>query len=133
MRVADGSNSCSSSTRFGPPLTFGHAVSLPPGRFRLATSPSSTGSTATPKRIGIVAVAAFAAKLEGVPRALQSRRPDGEPVQPQAPAAGRCGPPPRIFDLHVPALDIACLFQPLIRRRACVTAAGLSEEEQDQR
>jgi hypothetical protein len=44
-------------------------VKLPPGRLRLATSPTSTGSTATPKTMGIVVVAAFAARAEGVPPA----------------------------------------------------------------
>jgi putative ABC transport system substrate-binding protein len=36
-------------------------VALPPGRARLATRPSLTGSSPTPKTIGIVAVAALAA------------------------------------------------------------------------
>ena len=36
-------------------------------RFRLATSPTLTGSTDTPKTIGMVAVAALAATAEGVP------------------------------------------------------------------
>jgi hypothetical protein len=36
-------------------------VALPPGRARLATRPSFTGSSATPKTIGIVFVAALAA------------------------------------------------------------------------
>src|SRR5271166_1822635 len=36
-------------------------VALPPGRARLATRPSRTGSWATPKTIGMVAVAALAA------------------------------------------------------------------------
>src|SRR5205823_1645197 len=44
---------------FGPISTFKLVtpVRLPPGRFRLATSPTLTGSTDTPKAIGIVAVA----------------------------------------------------------------------------
>ena len=42
-------------------------VRLPPGRFRLATSPILTGSAATAKTIGMVAVAALAAIAEGVP------------------------------------------------------------------
>src|SRR5215831_4030812 len=36
-------------------------VTLPPGRFRLATRPNLTGSSLTPKTIGIVVVVAFAA------------------------------------------------------------------------
>jgi hypothetical protein len=42
-------------------------VALPPGRARLATRPSLTGSSATPNTIGIVAVAALAAIAAGVP------------------------------------------------------------------
>src|SRR5262249_19716694 len=37
-------------------------VALPPGRARLATRPSLTGSVPTPKTIGIVVVAALAAR-----------------------------------------------------------------------
>jgi hypothetical protein len=44
-------------------------VRLPPGRLRLATRPSETGSVAVSNTIGIVAVAAFAASDEGVPPA----------------------------------------------------------------
>src|SRR6266567_746237 len=44
-------------------------VRFPPGRCRLATSPSWTGSVAVSKTIGIIAVAAFAATVEGVPDA----------------------------------------------------------------
>jgi len=38
---------------------------LPPGRFRLATTPNSTGSLPIEKTIGIVVVAAFAASAAG--------------------------------------------------------------------
>jgi hypothetical protein len=41
-------------------------VTLPPGLFRLATSPSATGSPAVKMTIGMVAVAAFAASVPGV-------------------------------------------------------------------
>ena len=56
--------SASTPTRVLKKLT---PVTLPPGRARLATSPSPTGS-ATPKTIGIVAVAAFAATRRNVTR-----------------------------------------------------------------
>jgi hypothetical protein len=42
-------------------------VIFPPGRLMLATSPSATGSGLNSKMIGIVPVAAFAARAEGVP------------------------------------------------------------------
>src|SRR5260221_658623 len=63
MTVAVGTNSCSSSSCFGPSSTFTEVtpVILPPGRLRLATSPSWTGSSAIWKTIGIVVVAAKAA------------------------------------------------------------------------
>ena len=41
-------------------------VTLPPGRSRLATRPSRTGSAAISKTIGMVVVAAFAASAAGV-------------------------------------------------------------------
>jgi hypothetical protein len=41
-------------------------VALPPGRARLPTKPSLTGSSATPKMIGIVVVAALAASDGGL-------------------------------------------------------------------
>ena len=53
-------------------------VTLPPGRLRLATRPSLTGSPPVAKTIGIVVVAALAASAEGV-SAARSRPPAGEP------------------------------------------------------
>src|SRR5262249_56125890 len=41
-------------------------VALPPGRARLATRPSLTGSSPTPKTIGIVVVAVLAASEAGL-------------------------------------------------------------------
>ena len=41
-------------------------VALPPGRARLATRPNLTGSSPTPKTIGIVVVAALAASAAEV-------------------------------------------------------------------
>src|SRR5437016_12200984 len=41
-------------------------VMLPPGRFKLATSPSATGSPAMKNTIGIDVVAALSANAEGV-------------------------------------------------------------------
>ena len=69
-------------------------VTLPPGRLRLATSPSSTGSAAVSKTIGMVVVAAFAASAAGVGRPRQSQSPDAERDRPPAPAVDRFGPPP---------------------------------------
>ena len=68
MTRAVGTNSCSSSSRFGATSTFNWVapVTLPPGRFRLATKPSLIGSPPISKTMGIVVVAAFAASAAGV-------------------------------------------------------------------
>ena len=57
-----------SSNRFGPTSAFKLTtpVTLPPGRFRLATSCSRQGRTPIAKTIGIVVVAALAASAAGV-------------------------------------------------------------------
>ena len=58
-------------------------VAFPPGRFKLATKPSRTGSSPVMKVIGIELVAAFAAATEGlfakitVTRRLKSAASDG--------------------------------------------------------
>ena len=68
-RVAAGTSSRSSSSRFAAnsPLKKLMPVRLPPGRARLATRPSLTGSSPTAKTMGIVVVAALAANAAGVP------------------------------------------------------------------
>src|SRR5262249_47826471 len=62
-RTALGTKSCRSRGRFAasPALKKLIPVTLPPGRARLATRPSLTGSSPMPKTIGVVAVAALAA------------------------------------------------------------------------
>jgi hypothetical protein len=57
------------SSFFGPTSKFNEVtpLTLPPGRFRLATSPSWTGSLANWKRIGIVEVAVLAASAAALP------------------------------------------------------------------
>ena len=59
-------SSRSSSMRFATIslVTTATPVALPPGRLMLATSLARTGSTPLMKRIGIVAVAAFAARAD---------------------------------------------------------------------
>ena len=65
ITVALGTNSHSSSTRFACSATENRLtpVKLPPGRLKLETKPNSTGSPPTAKTIGMVAVAAFAARV----------------------------------------------------------------------
>ena len=121
--VAVGTNSCSSSNRFGPTSTFKLVtpVRLPPGRFTLVTSPTSTGSTAIAKTIGIVAVAAFAASAEGVPPAatitVTCRRTRSAARVASSIVSGFR---PTIFDLNVLALDVTYLFQALPKRAQTV-------------
>ena len=68
MLGACGASSRSSPSRFATSSAFWLLipVALPPGRLRLATSPSSTGSSAIRKKIGMVEVAALAARVAGV-------------------------------------------------------------------
>ena len=89
-RVAAGNSSRRSSSRFATNSTLTKLipVRLPPGRARLATRPSLTGSSPTMKTMGIVEVAALAANAEHL-RSRQSLRPVGEPIRPPAPAIDR--------------------------------------------
>ena len=68
MIVAVGTSSCSRSSRFGISSTFKVVmpVTLLPGRFRLVTSPTATGSAPIENTIGMIVVAACAASAEGV-------------------------------------------------------------------
>ena len=69
MVRAEGTNSRSSSSRFAPSATVIRLapVTLPPGRLKLATKPNWTGSPALTNTIGMVAVAALAARTETMP------------------------------------------------------------------
>src|SRR5262245_54712872 len=68
-RTALGTKSCRSRNRFAvsSALIKLIPVALAPGRAKLATIPSLTGSEPTPKTIGIVAVAALAASVGTLP------------------------------------------------------------------
>jgi hypothetical protein len=63
-RLFPGISSRATSSRFVSSVALNSVtpVALPPGRLRLATRPDLTGSPATLNRIGIVAVAALAAR-----------------------------------------------------------------------
>ena len=69
MRAALGTISRSSSSRFAnsSPVKKLMPVALPPGRATLTTRPSLTGSWLTMKEMGIVVVAALAAKATSSP------------------------------------------------------------------
>ena len=66
-------------------------VTLPPGRLRLATRPSFTGSAPLEKTIGIVVVAALAASDAGVPPpAVATITVTRRPTKSAASAGSRC-------------------------------------------
>src|SRR5262249_53443693 len=67
-------------------------VVLPPGRLRLGTSPSITGSLPVTNTIGPVVVTALATSADGCFR--RSRRPAGEPNQRPGQAIGQLDFPP---------------------------------------
>ena len=92
-------------------------VTLPPGRLRLATRPSLTGSPPRAKTIGIVAVAAFAAR-----RRREARRGDHGDLTADQIGRQRRQPVvltlrPAVFDRDVLALDEAGFLQALAERR----------------
>src|SRR5262249_36512766 len=60
-----GTNSCKSASPLAPssPVNTLKPVRLPPGRLRLATSPSCTGLAPTPNTIGMLLVAALATRV----------------------------------------------------------------------
>ena len=92
-------------------------VALPPGRARLATRPSLTGSSPTPKTIGIVAVAALAAIAAVV---AAGRGDDGHTTADQVSHQRRqaivLALQPVVLDRHVLALDVAGFAQALAER-----------------
>jgi len=69
MTRAVGTSSRTTSSCFGPSSTAIEVtpVMFPPGRARLATRPAATGSPEVTNTIGMVVVAAFAARAGGVP------------------------------------------------------------------
>src|SRR5262249_22489393 len=70
-------------------------VTLPPGRLRLETSPTRSGSLTAENTTGIVEVVALAASAEGGPPPPQrTRLRADERAQPPKPASGRSGLPP---------------------------------------
>src|SRR5262249_12089138 len=62
-------NSCNSASPFAPSSALNplKPVKLPPGRLRLATSPSCAGSAAAVNTIGMLVVAALAARVDTSP------------------------------------------------------------------
>jgi hypothetical protein len=125
--------SCNSSSRFGAISTFNWVapVTLPPGRLRLATRPSCTGSPLVVKTIGIVVVAALAATAAGVlvaaitvnQIACQDRQSLIFPRR-----------PPEFYN-HVAAFDVASFAKPLAKsgQRRSIALRRSSVHEPDHR
>ena len=118
MTLAVGTSSCSNSSRFGANSTSSVVtpVTLPPGRLRLATSPSSTGSPPVRRRSESSRSPPLPRAPQACCRARRSRSPDANQIGRQ------CRQPivltlrPAVFDRHVPALDIAGFAQALAER-----------------
>src|SRR5204862_7972770 len=88
-------------------------VRLPPGRARLATRPSATGSPQPVKTIGIVEVAAFAARDCGITTARRDHvdfAVDEIGGHCREPAVATLRPP--VFGQHVLSIDEACSLSP---------------------
>ena len=97
-------------------------VTLPPGRLRLATSPTRTGSPPVTKTIGTVVVAALAASAAGVLPTIRATCRRRSP--PPEAATGQFDPPPAVLDRDVLALDEACFLQALAECSHAVRLAG---------
>ena len=117
-RVAAGTSSRRSSSRFATNSALKKLipVRLPPGRPRLATRPSLTGSSETMKTMGIVVVADLAANAAAVPPArgdhgdLSANQFGRQRRQSIGLIFG-----PAVFNRHVLALDIAGVFETLAK------------------
>src|SRR5262249_28664998 len=111
MRTAPGTNWSNKSSCFAPTSLARKVtpVALPPGRLRLATSPSLTGSPPLAKTTGNAVVAALAAIAEAV-SSPRSQIPDGARDQRRGQAIDRIDSPPSgtqssrsgLQDIHPP-------------------------------
>ena len=138
MMVAVGTNSCSSSSRFGPSSTFKLVtpVRLPPGRFRLATSPSCDRVAADReddrnRRGRRLCRQCRRSTADGDDHAHLTADQIGRQRRQSIVLALR----PAIFDRHILALDIAGFFQALAERgqRCGVLVRRYAAEEPDHR
>ena len=103
-------------------------VTLPPGRLRLATRPSLTGSSPVAKTIGIVVVAALAASAAGVlPPVDDHGHLAADQIGRQRRQPVVLALRPAIFDRDVAALDVAGSRSGPggTRPRACANCGGM--------
>src|SRR4051812_32311544 len=111
-------------------------VTLPPGRSSLATSPGATGSPPIANTIGMVAVAAFAARAAGVPlKAAIAATPWAHQVRGQCRQALVTCLGEAVFDPEVAALGMDGFVQALLERADDPRTIGGREaaEEADHR
>ena len=92
-------------------------VMVPPGRFKLATRPSSTGSVPSVNTIGMV-VPVFLASIAALvpPRRDEHRDPAADQVGQQRRKLIELAAGPALLDPQVLALDVTCFFEPLKKR-----------------
>src|SRR6516165_6444629 len=109
IMLAVGTIVWSSSSRFETTSTFNVTapVTLPPGRLRLATRPSSTGSLLVVKTMGIVVVAFIAMTFAGVLVAAKISCQCWQSL-----VVALC---PAVFDRDVAVLDVTGFAQPLAK------------------
>ena len=124
MTVAVGTSSCKSPSRFGASSRPNEVtpVTLPPGRLRLAMSPSATGSPPVRMTIGIVAEARCAASAAGVEAwCCNYTHPAANQISCQNRQALVLSLGPPVFDRDVLALDKSRLVQTLTKNaeKAC--------------
>ena len=91
-------------------------VALPPGRARLATRPSLTGSSPTPKTIGIVAVAALAASAAAGAGRGDHGHLSADQIGHQCRQAIVLALQPVVLDRHVLAFDVAGFVEAFAER-----------------
>ena len=110
-------------------------VRLPPGRFRLATRPTSTGSAAISKTIGMVVVAAFAASAAGRPVCDNHGHLTTNEIGRQRRQSIVLTVRPAVLDRHILSVDKSSLFQAASERGddGIVTSSRRVPEEPDHR
>ena len=99
-------------------------VRLPPGRARLATRPSLTGSSLTANTMGMVVVAALAANAAEGPAASDDYDLSANQFGRQRRQPIVLTLRPAVFDRNVLALDIAGLLQALSKSAQTVREAS---------
>src|SRR5262249_46933882 len=135
MTLAVGTNSCSNCSRFGASCWFVWVtpVTLPPGRLRLGTRPSCTGSPPNSKTIGTVVVAALAARAGGVLVAANHSHLMMHQISHHRRQLINSALRPAVFDRHVTAIDVTGFAQPFEKGRQLsllrVTLGGIGVEK----